>query len=371
MEKEQGNPHLFLPLTVLLAMLLFPGCSAYYFSRPGYADIHEFRMVEIDGIRQAVLIRGSNVANPVLVYLHGGPGFPLFPFEPAGETMRRLEDDFTMVYWEQRGTGKSFSRNIPPESMSVDQFVEDARIVTEYALEVTGQKQAFIWGHSWGSGIGALLAARHPELVRAYVSTGQSVNPYLNERLGYEFVRERALEENNRRALRQLQWIDTIPANYTLEDALTIRRWVYRFGGVVRQSTHERPYVDLQEILNMLTAPEYSILERLNLILSPHYSAEKLWSEMKSLDLTEDAPRIEVPVYFLLGRYDVIVSSALAEEYFRELEAPRGKTLHWFEESAHRPQREEREKFLEIMDQIRLRHAGEPESVLRPSDLGG
>lgn len=335
---------------------LLPACSVYYFTPHGHTDIHEFRMVKINGIRQAVLVRGNNVSNPVLVYLHGGPGFPLFPFEPAGETMQRLEEDFTVVYWEQRGTGKSFSRGIPSHSMSTDQFVEDARLVTAFALELTGQERAFVWGHSWGSGIGMLLAARYPELIKAYVSTGQSVNPYLNERLGYEFVRERALQENNRRALRQLQWIDTIPENYTLMDALTIRRWVYRFGGVVRKSTHERPYVDLQEIVDMLTAPEYSIGERINLILSPLYSVEKLWDEIKKMDLTRDAPRVEVPAYFLLGRHDVIVSSELAAAYFEELQAPAGKTLHWFEHSAHRPQREEREKFLEIMKEIRERY---------------
>ncbi len=335
---------------------LLPACSVYYFPTAGHADIQEFRMPEINGIRQAVLVRGNDVSNPVLIYLHGGPGFPLFPFEPAGETMQRLEEEFTVVYWEQRGTGKSFSRRIPSHSMSIDQFVEDARLVTAFALELTGQEKAFVWGHSWGSGIGVLLAARYPELIKAYVSTGQSVNPYLNERLGYEFVRERALQENNRRALRQLEWIDTIPDNYTLMDALTIRRWVYRFGGVVRQSTHERPYVDLQEIADMLTAPEYSIGERINLILSPLYSVEKLWDEIKKMDLNRDAPRVEVPVYFLLGRHDMIVSSVLAATYFEELKAPAGKTLHWFEHSAHRPQKEEREKFLEIMKEIRERH---------------
>lgn len=348
-----------IPVILLLSALagtVLPSCSAYFFSRPPHTDVHNFRMVEIDGVKQAVMIRGNDRDNPVMVFLHGGPGFPLFPFEPSGETMRRLEETFTMVYWEQRGTGKSFSRGIPAESMSIAQFVEDARLVTKYALEVVQQDKAFIWGHSWGSGVGALLAASYPELIHAFISTGQTVNPYQNERLNYEYVRQRALEENNRRALRQLQWIDTIPANYSLEDALTIRRWVYRFGGVVRQSGRERPYVDLPEIYRMLTASEYSLAERLNLVLSPHYSAKKLWDEMQGLDLAEDAPIIDVPVYFLLGRYDVIVSSKLAAEYFEKLRAPSGKNLVWFERSAHRPHFEEREKFLETMADIKRLH---------------
>jgi len=345
-------------VTAILLTVLVGGCRSYYIEPPSHAGIHHFRMLPVGEVRQAVLIRGTDPQNPLLVFVHGGPGFPLFPFEPYGETMRRLEDRFTVVYWEQRGTGKSFSRGIPPASMTIDQFVEDARMVVEYALGFVEKEQAFLWGHSWGSGIGALLAARHPGLLHAYIGTGQSVNPYLNERLGYEFVERRARETENRRALRQLQWIDTIPDNYSLEDALTIRRWVYRFGGIVRQSTHERPYIDLQEVRDMLTAPEYSLADRLNLILSPHYSARKLWDEMKELNLVRDAPRIQVPVYFLLGRHDVIVSSALAAEYFSKLEAPLGKRLVWFEQSAHRPHQEEREKFLEVMEAIRERHLG-------------
>ncbi len=331
-----------------LTITLFSGCTTYRLrERPG-KDIQQFEMVKIGGIRQAIKIRGDFSDNPVLVYLHGGPGFPLFPFEPQGESMLRLEKQFTMVYWEQRGTGKSFTRRIPRQSMNIEQFIEDTRQVVEYARQATGAEKVFLWGHSWGSNIGALFAARYPELLYAYISTGQSVSPFENERLAYEFVREKALEEGNSRALRQLARIDTTEAGYSLQNALTVRRWVYRYGGIVKDGS-DRPYVDLVEIEQILSAPEYSITDRINLILFPYFSAEELWADLKALDLKEKAPRIEVPVYFFVGRYDIIVSALLAKEYFEMLEAPAGKQLILFEHSAHRPFDEEREKFLEVM----------------------
>ncbi len=342
---------------LFVLMLFFASCHSYYF-RSAQTDggIHHFQMLEVNDIHQAVLIRGQHINNPVLVYMHGGPGFPLFPFEPNHEIFRLLEQHFTMVYWEQRGTGKSFSKRIPARTMNIHQFVEDAKIVIDFALAFAGQQKAFIWGHSWGSGVATLFSYHHPDRVRALITTGQTVNPFLNEQMGYEFVYERATLENNKRALRQLQWIDTIPENYTLQDALTIRRWVYHYGGIVKEVDRERPYINMGEIQEIISAPEYSFLERLNLVFFPMYSARKLWDDMKSMNLFDDVAKIRVPVYFLLGRHDIIVSSRLAASYYAELEAPAGKKLVWFESSAHRPFIEEKDKFMEVVLSIRNHH---------------
>lgn len=349
-------------LLLAISISVISACTSYRFRQLQGKDIEQFEMVKIGGIKQAIKIRGDRIDNPVMVYLHGGPGFPLFPFEPYQEPMFRLESQFTMVYWEQRGTGKSFSRFIPRKSMNIEQFIEDTRQVVEYVRQATGAEKVFLWGHSWGSNIGALFAARYPELLHAYISTGQSVNPFENERLAYHFVYEQAKKENNRRALRQLARIDTLETGYSLRDALTVRRWVYRYGGIVKQG-NDRPYVDMVEIEQILTAPEYSISDRLNLIMFPHFSARELWEDLKRFDLRQKAPRIEVPVYILVGKYDVIVSASLAKEYFEMLDAPAGKTLILFENSAHRPFDEEREKFLRVMKQHILPEIFEPDSV--------
>lgn len=335
---------------VAIAGLLFlgscVGINKLYVKKPA---VYHFEMVNIGGVEQAILIKGKKANNPVLVYLHGGPGFPMLPFEPFEESMRKLEKHFTIVYWEQRGTGKSFNPQIPVESMNVNQFVEDTREVIAFAKARMGVDKVFLWGHSWGTNVGALFASQYPEDLYAYISTGQSVNLMENERLAYEFVKANATKDNNRRALRQLARIDTTVFGYKLSHALTLRKWVFRYGGVVKNIDVERPYVDPEEITKVLTAAEYSIEDRVNLVLNPYFSAQTLWEDMKRINLVEQAPEIKVPVFFLVGRYDIIVSHVLAERYFNKLSAPKGKSLIWFENSAHRPYAEEMEKFLTIM----------------------
>jgi len=339
---------IFWPLSIILFFGLH-SCQAYRAAMISDEGIYYYQRVKIGGIRQSVMIRGQDKSNPVMLFLHGGPGFPMFPVDQATKTMQRMEEDFTMVYWEQRGTGGSFSWRLRNESMTVDDFVDDTREVVSLVKELLDAEKVFIWGHSWGSIVGALFAARYPEMLCAYVSTGQSVNPFQNERFNYDFVLENALEDINRRALRDLERVDTIPERYTLRDALQLRRWVYYYGGVVKKAERSGRYIDFDYVVNTLSAPEYGVLDRLNMLLMPYFSAEELWDDLMHIDLTIKAPRIEVPVFFLLGRHDIIVSSKLAADYFDKLKAPAGKELFWFEHSAHRPHHEEHDKFLHLI----------------------
>ncbi len=334
----------------------FLSCTAYRTAEISEKGVHYFQRIELGGIRQSVMVRGQDKKNPVMLFLHGGPGFPLFPVDQASEVMRKLEEDFTMVYWEQRGTGGSFSWSLHRKSLTVDDFVEDTRELVDYIRDLLGVDKVFIWGHSWGSNVAALFAAKYPEKLHAYVSAGQSVNPFKNELLCYEFVLREAQKENNRRALRQMERVDTIPENYSLRDALLVRRWVTKYGGLIKQSERDR-YIDFNYIFSTLSAPEYGILDKTNMVLMPYFSIEELWDDLKTLDLKKEAPQIDVPVYFMVGRHDVIVSAKLAAAYFEVLIAPEGKQLIWFEESAHRPHHEEKEKFLRYMRTRVLPHA--------------
>ena len=345
-------PLVYFTSLAFLFSLLISCAPAQRFPEFSTKKVHHFEMVNIGGLKQAILINGNRTDNPVMVFLHGGPGFPMLPFEPFSESMRHLEDQYTIVYWEQRGTGKSLTRSLDRETMNLEQFVSDTREVVDFVRDYLGVDKVYLWGHSWGSNIGAIYASRYPETLHAYISTGQSVDPFRNERLAYEFVEKKAKADNNRRALSQLADIDSIPENYTLQNALTVRKWVYRYGGIVYENRDERPYIDLREIKTILTTPVYSLGVRLNLLRNPYFSAKELWDDLMEVNLFEQAPRIDVPVFFLVGRHDIIVSYALAWEYFEELEAPKGKKIIWFEESAHRPFAEERKKFLEVMKQM-------------------
>lgn len=333
---------IFLHLGGLLA-LLSPGIT--YAGYP--SSIDEYVTEMIGGVKQAILIRGENIYNPVMLRIHGGPGYPYFPYLPDEGRLKELEEHFTMVYWEQRGTGASWSHKIKKSSMNVDRFVEDMHEVVDYVKGRLHVEKVYIWGHSWGSNLGILYAEKYPEDVIAYIGTGQSVNPYENERRCYQFALNKTSGENNQQGLRELRKIDTV--GYRLKDALRVRKWIYSYGGVVYSSGEERSYVDEKMIRKIWRTPQYKFRNKINIILHPYYSGRQLWEDMKGINLFDQASTLNVPVYFLLGRHDHIVSSDLAAEYFGVLEAPAGKQLVWFEHSAHRPYLEEPEKFFNLM----------------------
>ena len=134
-------------------------------------SISEKIWVDINGIEQGMFIESQNNANPVLLMVHGGPGMPdhfLTKRYPTG-----LEELFTVVWWEQRGTGLSYYGDIPAKTMTVNQFVSDTLAVTNYLQSRFGKEKIYLMGHSWGSFIGIQAAARAPESFYAYIGIAQ------------------------------------------------------------------------------------------------------------------------------------------------------------------------------------------------------
>ena len=134
-------------------------------------SIAEVNYVNIGRIDQWVMIRGESLTNPPLVILHGGPGFSDTPFLRKYNTA--LEKSFTVIYWDQRGTGKSFDRRIPISSMRLEQFISDLDELVEKLRSRLSKRKVVFFGHSWGSVLGVLYAARFSDKVAAYVGSGQ------------------------------------------------------------------------------------------------------------------------------------------------------------------------------------------------------
>ncbi|MGF1635475.1 MAG: alpha/beta fold hydrolase [Cyclobacteriaceae bacterium] len=299
----------------------------------------------IGGVNQSLLIRGHNRQNPFLLVLHGGPGYPFFSEISEEFPYLQLEYYFNVVYWEQRGTGKSFSARIKKQTMNTQQFVSDIDEIVEFIKVSYNHEKIYLWGHSWGTNIGMIYASEHPESLYAYFSTGQSVNPLQNEQNAYATMMEEALIQKDEEMLEDLRAIDT--TNYQLRDALKVRKWMYKYGGIEHKIRFKQPYAARSELKRFLRTPEYSLRDVFNIARKPYFSGDNLWKDLQEIDLVRDVPKVNIPVYFLLGRYDLIVSSTLAAEYFEKLEAPKGKTMWWFENSAHRPFKEEPIKFLD------------------------
>lgn len=185
-------------------------------------SIAEIRYLRLGGVDQWVMIRGESPENPLLILLHGGPGFPEMRLFRSFNAP--LEKDFTVVYWEQRGTDKSFDCKIPSSSMTVDQFISDLDELVEAMRKRFGKKKVAIYGHSWGSALSVLYAARFPQKVTAYFAAGQIGNWPANEAICYEFTLAEAERRGNRKALRELGAID--PPPHTARRLMVQRKWL-------------------------------------------------------------------------------------------------------------------------------------------------
>jgi pimeloyl-ACP methyl ester carboxylesterase len=304
-------------------------------------SIAEVAYRRLGGLDQWVMIRGESVANPPLILLHGGPGLS------ETSLFRRfnapLEKVFTVVYWDQRGAGKSFDPRIPRSSMTVEQCVSDLGELVEAVCRRLGQKRVAIFGHSWGSALGVLYARRSPAKVAAYVGSGQYGDAAAGEAASYAFAIAEAERRGNWRILKKLRAIG--PPPHSAEDLWTERTSVARLEGSMRPTA-------LWRIGRaVLGSRESSFFELPGEMRGFRFSLDAMWAEASRLNLLDLAPALEIPVFFFLGRRDHWVPPEASLAYFEALTAP-SKKLVWFESSGHEPFVDEPEKFNAEMTEL-------------------
>ncbi len=294
------------------------------------------------GDGDATGIKGKNERNPVLLYLHGGvPDYFLTQRYPTG-----LDEIFTVVWWEQRGSGLSYSADVPPQTVNPEQLVSDALELTIYLRKRFGQDKIYLMGRSGGTFIGIQVAARAPQMYHAYIAVAQITNQLESERLARNYMLQRFEHEGNTRMARRLE-AGPIGDKVPLPDSyLKIRDAAMHELGI--GTTHGMRSVVTGLLLPSLLNREYTVSEKVTLWRGKLFSGSRLWNTQLSTDLTQKVTRLELPVYFLHGVYDYTVSYPLAKSYFERLEAP-VKGFYTFEHSAHSPFFEEPEKTCEIM----------------------
>lgn len=301
-------------------------------------SIADISYLPLGGFDQWVMIRGENIANPILILLHGGPGFPemrLFRTFNAS-----LEQHYTAVYWMQRGTSKSFDRRMPHSSLTIEQFIADLDELVGMLRARFGKKKVVLYGHSWGSVLGVLYASRFPDKVAAYIGTGQIGEWAAFEAASYAFVLAEAERRRNRKAIRELRAIG--PPPHAFWDMVVERKWITRFVGIVRGMPLWR------FTCITLGGPEASIFDLPNILRSQLVTPKVMWKELMEVNLIKTAPALQMPVFFFLGRHDRVVVPETSVAYFDMLRAP-AKRLVWFEDSGHEPPAEEPEKFNSLM----------------------
>ena len=307
-------------------------------ARPLGGSFPEKAFADINGVRQGMFIQNKDAAHPVLLFLHGGlPEYFLTERYPTG-----LEDDFTVVWWEQRGAGLSYSPGIPRETMTLEQFIADTLAVTDYLRDRFSQEKIYLMAHSGGSFIGLQAAARAPEVYHAYIGVAQMVHQQESERLAYEYMLGRFMQTGNRRMVRKLQAAPVTTTAGTPRGYLAVRDAAMHRLGV--GTTHEMRSHLSGVVWASLRSPHYTPSEKVRLWRGKLASgASVLWDEMLATDLAERVAELALPAYFFHGIYDYTVNYQLTKEYAEKLKAPL-KGFYTFERSAHSPILEEPQK---------------------------
>ena len=276
--------------------------------------IDEAAFVRIGGIDQWVTIRGRDRDNPVILFLHGGPGSAISTV--AAPVFRNWEKDFTVVQWDQRGSGRTYGLNGEDEKpMTVDRMVKDGIELSQYLIVHLHKRKIILLGLSWGSELGVMMVKREPGLYFAYVGTGQVVAKEEKEEIIYARLMERLKKAHDADGIAKLKEIG--PPPYESEAELAVERNVQnRF-----EVSMERD--QFQTMLpHALYAPHTSIQDLLDVGRGQEFAGEALYRELLAYDARKLGRHFDVPIFIVNGDHDLTTPADLAKAWFDTLDAP-------------------------------------------------
>ena len=320
--------------------------------------IEELTSIDVNGCTQWLSIRGTDRRNPVLLYLHGGPGSPTMP--ESWTFQRPWEDFFTVVQWDQRGAGKTYASNDPSviaPTMNAPHMIADTEFVIAYLRERLEKEKIILLGHSWGSFLGLEIAQRHPDWLHAYVGTGQMIDTQRSEAEGFAFALQAAKTHRNEAAVRELEPLAPYPGplgTLSVERIGAQRKWLMYYGGLTYGRTSFDYDADAWRF-----APEYT--ER-DLRLSDDGSLFSLGHLIGVVERTnfEAVDRVRCPLFILQGQYDYETSTAVVKRWYDRLHAPR-KAFVTFANASHMAMLEQPGKYLEHLVRLTSSSLDQPD----------
>ena len=286
--------------------------------------------IEVNGDRQSLLIRGESRDNPILLFLHGGPGMPSMFL--AHRFQRDLEKQFIVVHWDQRGSGKSFRAELDPETISTRQLLDDLYVVTDNLQAELSGNQIYLLGHSHGSYLGMLAVHERPELYEAYIGVGQVVNP------AKAFSLQKTELERRRSELGIGPDIEI--------DKQNLEQLLFEAHGQLYCCQSFAPL-----LLTGLLAPEYSLMDAYNVKRGSNFSSQHMKYNVISHPLELAVRQVDVPTFFISGKHDLTTPATLSKAYLDDLSAPMNK-YYEIDEAAHFPFFEQPQEFALVLAEI-------------------
>lgn len=342
-------------VSIILVFLLLGEFKQYQISRESKGiikngGISEVRELTIGEIPQFILIDGQRKENPFIIFLHGGPGQP-FPFGVSSQNQFPIiTEKFNAVYFDQRGAGKSFSKNIDMKTMNVEQFISDANEIIDFVRKEYNQDKVYLVGMSWGSIIGLQLANRYPDKFYSYVGVDQIVNIKEGQVLGKQWLKEMA--KNDKDVLDQIESLGEPPYYGELESQYS--DIVNKYYGFNYKDENTKGANLINLVGRSLVSPDYSLKD----IYAGFFSgatfslieSKELQKEIINTDFNE-VNSFKTPVYIIQGKHDKMANFDLAKDYFDRIEAPKKKFII-LENSAHMPNEDDFEILLQSIVQL-------------------
>lgn len=302
----------------------------------------EEKIVRLNYFDHFIDIRGTKRSNPILLILHGGPGWTIDSI--TKKLFKDLEKDFTIVNWHQRGAGRSKSTQITPDQMTIDVFLKDTYELINLLRKEFNQDKVVLLGHSWGTILGSLTAKNHPELLYAYIGVSQMTNT--KEMI--ESCKEEAIivanemgEETKVVKIKRMNLFSSNPNWY--RDTIRFRDLMTELGGTIFGSTRYTPFLKFY-----IEDRDYRLWEKYNIYRGIGDSVYDLFPDMLSMDLYTEVKSLEIPYYIIQGEHDMLSRAEHSYKFYSTVSAP-AKRYFLFEKSAHSPLFEEYELFIDIM----------------------
>jgi len=269
-------------------------------------DTTEYLLV--GGIKQAVKIEGADLSKPLFLFITGGPGSEGI-YNENKAYLDKLKKYFVVVAWDQRNCGKTLEINPSPVKLTVKLYENDTYELISALLKQFHQKKLFVMGWSWGTVLGFYMAAKHPEMVYAYMAVSPAVNQWESERLSLKELKQKAARKKNKQAMIELSKVK-IPFENG-EQNYYDRKWLSIFNGETIEDTvaFKKYFTENSEMI-------------------------ALFREANFINLPVSLPRVKCPVYFFVGRKDHQTNYLISQKYYKQIQAPK-KGLYWFERSGH------------------------------------
>jgi len=309
--------------------------AVFWFVFKSYTDpivarnsVATLEALSVNNDRQWLLARGCNRSNPVILFLHGGPGMPAM--FTAHAFQRSLERDFVVVHWDRRGAGKSFHADLDPATMTMTQMLADAEVVVEHLRAEFNVEKVMLVGHSHGTYFGALLAEARPDLFHAYVGVGQIGDPSRERAVQDVIISERYLARGEKSPV----------INSSNRETL-----LFDIGGEIASARSLWPL-----LRTGLMAPEYNMRDVMNVAKGPQFAQAHLKYDISG-GYGPPPTVFDIPVYVVMGAQDAVTPVGLAKEWFDDVTAPQ-KTWAVFEDAAHFPYFEQPAAFADFMVRV-------------------